>query len=215
MKSRFSCWWLMVTVLLMTGGIRIALVAQMPMGAGEGQKEAEYPHPELVTELPPIKEPMVWWMVALLVLGGLILLGLLLWALFKERAPRPAKRPPALRTALAKLEKLKKEMEGLEPGEVAHRVSVILREYQELKYDVPAPCRTSEELYGQGARQTHLEVKSRFGPLAEVHDRLAFAPQPSAREDVKELVESAIAALEAKAPPPVPVAVSPPVEVKS
>ncbi|TLD72108.1 hypothetical protein FEM03_05110 [Phragmitibacter flavus] len=204
MKSRFSCWWLMI-LLMMTGGMSFAL-AQMPMGPGSGQpKEEEYPHPELITELPPIKEPMVWWMVVLLILGGLVLVGLLLWVLFKERAPRPVKKPEALRTALAKMEKLKAEMDELEPGEVAHRVSMILREFQELKYEVPAPYRTSEELYGEGAKQTSLEVRSRFGPLAEVHDRLAFAPQLSAREDVKELVESAIVALEAKVPPPVPV----------
>lgn len=179
--------------------------AQIP-GLGGGKKADEYPHPEDIDVLPPLTEPLAWWVIALLIMGGLVLLALLIWLLMRERPPKGVVKPPALRTALTKMNQLKKELDELEPAEAAHRVSVILREFQELKHDLPAPYRTREELYEGWRAQAPRESIILFSSLAEVHDRLAFGPQLSSREDVRVLIEDAVAALEGKVktPPPLP-----------
>lgn len=185
----------MGVILLLAGGIGSGM-AQMPgMGTPQPQEE-QYPHPETFEELPPLGEPMAWWVIALMGLGGLLVLALLVWLILRDRPPRPVVKPHALKTAMRKLQKLKDQLDRLEPAEAAHQVSVILREFLELKDDIPAPFRTSEELYDAEKGVVQEELRKRFAPLAEVHDRLAFGPQLSRREDVKTLIEDSMKALQ-------------------
>lgn len=166
------------------------LLAQMlPM---EG---AEYPHPEQITELPPITEPMSWWLILLLVAGGLGVLCILTALLLREAPPRGVLKIPPLRIAVDELQKLRYRLNDFTPSEAAHQVSLILRSYQLERYAVPAPYRTSEELYHEGRLQTRKELQDRFTPLSVIHDRIAFAPQPSNRHEVEDLIDASLEAL--------------------
>lgn len=167
------------------------------------------PHPEIAK--PFVTEPgMPLWM---LIAGGLVvlaLLGMLVWLLFRKQSATEEPPLSAIKSALEKLQNLKPQLDQTTPAEISHRVSTILREYQEKRYAVPAPYRTSEELYhaDTGLRE---QVRERFSPLAALYDRLSFAPQPATREDAAKLIDSALSALSEEKvyaapvmPPPLP-----------
>ena len=97
--------------------------------------------------------------------------------------------------ALGRLDALKLELDRLTLDELAHRVSVILRDYLQARYGVPAPYRTTQELYGDSAIQAREGLRERFGPVADFYDRLEFAPQPATRADGEKLIEDAVRAL--------------------
>jgi|GEM_PF-4176253 len=173
--------------------------AQDLMMPGEEEK---YPYPETINELPLIREPLPWWAWGLIGLTAAGALALLLWLIFRRRPARPARLPDPKKMALHKLQSLRDEVEKIGAPEAAHQVSLIIREYQQGVYQVPAPYRTSEELYQTGPRQTHEHARQRFGKIADFLDKLAFAPQPSSTFEVKKLIEEAIITVENNTPPP-------------
>lgn len=185
LPSRFITF-LLVSQFSLTGPV-LAQMLQM-----EG---AEYPYPEEITELPPITEPMSWWLILLLVAGGLGVLCILTALLLREAPPKGVLKIPPLRIAFEELQKLRSRLDAFTPSEAAHQVSLILRSYQLDRYAVPAPYRTSEELYQEGRLQTRKELQERFTPLSVIHDRIAFAAQPSNRSEVEDLIDASIEAL--------------------
>lgn len=134
--------------------------------------------------------------IALAGIGLLALFVFFLWLLFRKRIVLPPILPPPLTQALARLENLRIQVDQILPSEVAHRVSVILREYQLGRYSLPAPYRTSEELYGHQADTGRPEMKERFAPLSAVYDRIEFAPATATKAESLDLIEAAVRALQ-------------------
>lgn len=177
----------------------LALGAWAGVASGQ-QREAgnltPLPFPEIDT--PSLPEPgMSWW----LLLGGALvmalLVGLLVAILVRGRVARPPTPPPhPLRRAIQRLEVLQGHLDTLSPAEVGHEVSVVLREYQQDRYRVPAPYLTTEELYEGGALDAREEVRGRFNPLAQVYDRLAFGRVPATKAEGSSLISDAITALQ-------------------
>lgn len=200
MKPAQTAWMMGAALGGWQAGAASRVMAQMPQGLMAGDS---YPHPEQIVVLPALREPWPWWAWLLLTVGA-VGLAVLLWRwVVKKRPPRLPAWMPAGKKAVLALEKLKAQLETLSPAEAAHRVSVIVRVYQEDQYAVPAPYRTREELYErqQWTQQWPEALRSKFGALAAVHDRLAFAPQPSTHEDVRVLIDAALAALREDAAP--------------
>lgn len=154
------------------------------------------PFPEIDT--PHLPEPgMSWWLItggAILLVALVALLVLLLLRTRGTRAPTPPPHP--LKHALQRLETLRASLDSMNPDAVGHEVSVILRDYQQARYRVPAPYLTSEELYDGGALESREEVRSRFSPLAKIYDRLSFGRIPATRSEADRLVQDATAALQ-------------------
>jgi hypothetical protein len=103
--------------------------------------------------------------------------------------------------ARKRLGELLAECHSLPPDEVGHQVSVIVRDYQEARYAVPAPYRTREELYEKYTMTNNEKLRARFEPLAELCDRLAFAPAPSTAAQAEALIQSALDALDQESKP--------------
>ena len=149
----------------------------------------------------------------------LLLLALVIWLLFRRKSQRMMQPEPPLRRATALLESLKGRLDGMSAGDAAHEVSVILRDYLQDRYALPAPYRTTQELYGkQAAVQAREGLCERFQPVAEFYDRLEFAPQPASRADCEELITAALEVLReekpvaetpANLPPPLPMPFNP------
>ena len=153
------------------------------------------PHPELPK--PIITEPgLPLWLVATGAVAALLLVGIIIWLLMhRGRAPEAPKIPPLTR-AKQRLKELLTECPTLPPDETGHRVSVIVRDYQEARYSVPAPYRTREELYEKNKLPADDRLRTRFEPLAALCDRLAFAPAPATTSQAEALVQSALDALQ-------------------
>lgn len=152
------------------------------------------PHPELPEVfLPPVPEPTWIYAVALLALVGL--LALVLWLLLRPRQaglPEP-KRP--WKKAMRALKELSSKARGLPPGEVSAQVSEILRRYFFDRYQIPAPFRTTHELF-DGASTQPVPRLQKYASLATLWDELSFAPAPASEEETMELLAKAISALE-------------------
>jgi hypothetical protein len=132
-----------------------------------------------------------------------------------EPTPRPAT-PPRRRTRKCSLVGVPQNATVLPAREVGHRVSIILRQYLEDRYHIPAPARTTPELFAKaadlpdtpriastGVLEVHTvkstaptKVVAPFAPLAELWDRMAFAPLPATEKEALNLVEAAIQRLE-------------------
>lgn len=158
------------------------------------------PHPDLPK--PILTDPgLPLWLVIVGALVALLLIAVVVWLLL-HRGHTPMQ-PPALPLARARkrLRALLAECHTLPPDEVGHQVSVIVRDYQEARYAVPAPYRTREELYEKNTMPHHEKLQARFEPLAELCDRLAFAPAPSTTAQAEALIQSALDALDQESKP--------------
>jgi hypothetical protein len=149
------------------------------------------PHPALPKPVPPATPTSHGW---LLVFGALtaVLFGVVIWMLFRRQARQPAPEVPPLTQAHRRLLALLNEVDQLDPAEVGHRVSVIVRDYQMGRYRVPAPYRTREELYDFHEFATDAERQDRFASMALTCDQIAFAPAPATKADAETLVKAAI-----------------------
>lgn len=189
-------------------------LAQAP-GQPQAPPLQPLPHPEL-PELPPVPAEVATWV---WIVGGLmvlVMLGVLLWLLLKPRPQRPQAQAHPRTGTLRALRQLHGSVSTLPPPEVGHRVSIILRQYLEDRYHIPAPARTTPELFAKAADlpptprvastglfEVHTvkstapaRVVAPFAPLAELWDRMAFAPLPATEKEALQLVEAAIQRIE-------------------
>lgn len=176
------------------------LLAQLaaPSGQPGAPEPVPLPHPEIA---PPVELPggLPLWVVitaALLIVGLVILV---LWLLFREKAQTPVAPRQPLKTALKALRDLRARGEELEPPEIGHRVSEILRVYFMERYSVPALFQTTPELFPKwrdAATSDRLVWRERFAPLSGIYDEMAFAPQPATHAQAQSLIETAITKLE-------------------
>ncbi|MBL9146002.1 MAG: DUF4381 family protein [Verrucomicrobiaceae bacterium] len=193
MAGKLHAWhrWCLAFGLMLAPGL---VLGQMP-----AQEPPPLPHPEIP---PPVDvmTPWPWW---LLVLAGLLLLGLVALVLFlilanKPKAVVPVRRP--LQDAVRRMKDLRGKADVLPPSEVGHGVSEILRRYYMERYSIPAPFKTTQELFPLNAdvdkNFRRRAWRERFEPLAELYDSLAYAPLPATSSEAIALVETAINKLE-------------------
>ena len=176
------------------------LLAQIAVPSGQpgAPEPVPLPHPDIA---PPVELPggLPLWVV---ITGALIVMGLVilvLWLLFRPRpaAPTPPHKP--IKTALKSLRDLRARSADLQPPEIGHRVSEILRIYFMSRYSVPALFQTTPELFPKwraAESDTKRAWRERFEPLSGIYDEIAFAPQPATQAQAQSLIESAISKLE-------------------
>ncbi|HEY1083670.1 MAG TPA: hypothetical protein VGE29_15525 [Prosthecobacter sp.] len=160
-----------------------------------GKKPMPLPHDELPEVIiPPVPVPLWIYITGAVVLVGLLTLVLSLLLRPKAGRPVPPKRP--WKEAMAAMKDLSARARGQAPAAVASQVSDILRRYFLHRYRIPAPFRTSKELFeGQQVKGASPKVL-RYAPLAALWDELSFAPAPGNDEEVMELLARAMTLLE-------------------
>lgn len=188
---------------------RAVICSSFPLGMlllpslARAQMQAPEPPPLPHPEIPPpvdIVSPLPWW---LILIAGMVLLGLVALVLFLIFGRKPliavvAKRP--LQDALKRMKDLRSKADVIPPSEVGHGVSAILRRYYMERYDIPAPFKTTQELFPQQADMEknfrRRAWRERFEPLAALYDSLAYAPLPATSREAMALVDTAISHLE-------------------
>lgn len=91
---------------------------------------------------------------------------------------------------------------------MSHRISQILRRYLQERYSVPAPARTTRELFeGKTDQQTGMPVprsqgmwRERFEPVAHLCDEISFMPAPRTEEESTMLIDQALARMQEEKP---------------
>lgn len=153
------------------------------------------PHPELPapTLITPGTE---WWVYA--VAAGLIvlLLALVVWLLLRPSKVSPPLLPKPWQTAMNRLRDILVKSTQQPPSETAAAVSETLRVYFLERYKIPAPFRTTQELFQRGGIPADALRLTRYAALADVWDQLAFAPVPANSTEAAALVQKAIDSLE-------------------
>lgn len=157
------------------------------------------PHPELPQVfLPP--EPLPAWVYVGGALVLICLLTLVLWLLLRPRKPGPPELKKPWGAAMGALKRLLTQVPSLQPGQISAQVSEILRRYFWDRYKIPAPFRTTREIFdGQEIPSTSPRLQ-RYASLAVLWDELSFAPVPANPQAAQALVEKAIVYLEEDRP---------------
>jgi hypothetical protein len=132
----------------------------------------------------------------LAVLGGLLLLGLLVWAVRRWlKRTRPLPPPPdPVQTALKALEKLAgAEGDALPPKEFAAAVAGVIRRFLESKHGLAAPRQTTEEFLEATERSNRfaLPVREQMRLFLGFCDELKFSRLDASEEARKGLLTSA------------------------
>lgn len=156
------------------------------------------PHPDL-PEVFLMPEPVPMWVYVAGALVVVALLSLVLWLLLRPRPPGslPPRRPWG--EAMSALQALSSQSRSLPPPELAGKVSEILRRYFLNRYGIPAPYRTSGELFNPALSAQSPRVQ-KYAPLAALWDELSFAPLPASETEAAELLARAMTHLEEERP---------------
>lgn len=170
------------------------LAAAPAVLAQAGPQPMPLPHPELPKPSKPSKPVSLWTILGIAAIS-LALLGAVFWMLFCKMNARAVSQPPPLSVAHRRLLDLLQTHQTSPPEEVAHRVSVIMRDYQLARDQVPAPFRTREELYDMQEFTTAEDRRERFARVALTSDEIAFSPRTVAHVDAESLIKSAIETL--------------------
>lgn len=182
------------TLMIFQVMISRGLYAQEAPGA-EPQRPPPLPQPEL-PDLPTVPEATPW---LLLVSAGLViaaLAGLVIWLLFfLPKHPTLPSLPNARRKALKSLQELRAKAEKMPPPEVSSHVSQILRTYMLDRFGLPAPRRTTQEIFAPGSK-AHGAVSPEFISVVQWCDEVSFMPQPSTVHQALDLIDSAVVRME-------------------
>lgn len=165
------------------------------------------PHPELPPPA-PVAVPPPWWIYWAAGLLLLMLIGLVIWLLLRPKAlpVAPVRQPWS--SAFRALSELKARISTIPPQDISHRVSYILRRYLQERYSVPAPARTTPEIFsGTQERVPGVPVprsqgvwRERFEPVARLCDNISFMPAPRTAEESVTLIDEALARLQEEKP---------------
>ncbi|WP_395751406.1 DUF4381 family protein [Prosthecobacter sp.] len=161
------------------------------------------PHPELpppdTVDLPP-----AWWIFWAVILVVLLLIVLIVWLLLRPKQPPPLPQRQPWTSAFRSLNDLRTRIQSIPPQEMSHRISNILRRYLQERYAVPAPARTTREIF-----DVHTERRpgapipraqglwlERFEPVAHLCDDISFMPAPRTIEESTMLIDQALARMQ-------------------
>lgn len=167
------------------------------------------PHPGLpAPDEVPVPPPWwIYWAVGLLLL---LLLGLVVWLLLRPKTlpPTPLRQPWS--SAVRALNDLRARLESVPPQDMSHRVSQILRRYLQERYAVPAPARTTREIFDNSGIPDRLPGvpvprnqglwRERFEPVARLCDAISFMPALRTNEESATLIDQALARLQEERP---------------
>lgn len=153
------------------------------------------PHPELPAPLPVTPGPE-WWVFVAAGLLVFVLIGLVLWLMLRPTKATPPTLKKPWQNAMNRLRDTLVKSTQQPPAETAAEVSETLRIYFLERYQIPAPFRTTQELFQRGGIPATSLKLVKYEALAEVWDQLAFAPVPANREEAAALVQKAISSLE-------------------
>ena len=175
------------------------LAAQQMPGGMQPQGPPPLPHPEIA---PPPELPAhvsAFAVIAILVVVGLLVSGVILLLFGRKGTVGVATKRP-VRDALRALKDLRNKVDVLSASEVGHQVSEILRRFYEARYGIPAPFRTTQELFPK-VEPTQEPMRrrmwrERYEPLAAIYDQLSYAPVPGTTVEAARLVDDAIHKLE-------------------
>ncbi len=170
------------------------------MQQAQPQMPGELPHPEV--PLPHVlAEPTPLWIILVSVavlLGLLVLLGYFLLRKTTQILASSTRRP--LKDAMRAMKEVQNHADIMPPPEIGQRVSAILRRYFMDRYGLPAPFRTSQELFPSvelvAAPRRTRHIQERFAPLAAIYDTLEFGPTGGSREAAVALVSAVVSKLE-------------------
>ncbi len=153
------------------------------------------PHPELPAPTMVAPGPD-WWIYAMAAGVVIFMLALVIWLLLRPSKARPPQLKKPWQTAMNRLRDLLVQSSTQPPSETAMAVSETLRVYFMERYKIPAPFRTTQELFQRGGIPASSLRLNRYESLAEVWDQLAFAPIPANPAEAAALVQKAIESLE-------------------
>jgi hypothetical protein len=173
---------------MMTGFAQLFLAQQAP-------PLQPLPHPQLPDPaLVQLGTP--WWVYGAAAGLVLILLGLVLWLLMRPAKARPTPMKKPYSAAMKRLQAVLMQSAQQPPAQTAADVSDTLRIYFLERYNIPAPMRTTQELFEKGGIPATSLRLQKYATLAELWDQLAFAPLPANHAEATALVQKAIASLE-------------------
>ena len=179
----------------------------LPILLAQFQGPSPLPHPDLP---PPdsVQLPPPWWIPWATLLLLCLLIALIVWLLVrpKETPTAPLRQPWS--SALRALNELRARIQSIPPQDMSHRISQILRRYLQERYSVPAPARTTRELFdGKIDRQPGMPVprsqgmwRERFEPVAHLCDEISFMPAPRTEEESTMLIDQALARMQEEKP---------------
>jgi hypothetical protein len=165
------------------------------------------PHPELP---PPdsVELPPPWWILWAMGLGLVLLIALIVFLLTrpKETPTAPVRQPWS--SAFRALNDLRSRIQSIPPQDISHRVSQILRRYLQERYAVPAPARTTHEIFdGTPERLPGVPIpraqgvwRERFEPVAHLCDDISFMPAPRTHDESTALIDQALARMQEEKP---------------
>jgi hypothetical protein len=157
------------------------------------------PEPVEIRDIAPPLDvfPYPPWMVAVAALLALALLGLVVWLIVRWIRNRPGPPPLGARTiALDALEKLRAQVNELEPYAFSVAVSDVLRTFiSDAKFRLPATRLTSPEFLAaiSGSQLFSENDRGLLAHFLEKCDMIKFARVQATSADNLELVESALA----------------------
>ena len=165
------------------------------------------PHPQLP---PPesVEVPPPWWIPWAAALLLVLLIALIVWLLVRPKHLPPAPPRQPWSAAFRALNDLRTRAQAIPPQDMGHRVSQVLRRYLQERYAVPAPSRTTHEIFdGKAERLPGVPVpraqglwRERFEPVAHLCDDISFMPAPRTQEESTLLIDQALARMQEEKP---------------
>lgn len=187
------------------------LIAMAFLMAGNAMAQFQGPPPLPHPQLPPpdtVNLPPPWWIPWAAALALVLLILLIVWLLVRpKQLPQSPLRQPWT-TAFRALNDLRARMQTIPPQDMSHRVSLILRRYLLERYAVPAPARTTREIFdGTPDRTPGVPIpraqglwRERFEPVARLCDDISFMPAPRTQDESSSLIDQALARMQEEKP---------------
>jgi hypothetical protein len=153
--------------------------------------------PEIRDIAPPVDVfPYPPWMVATAALLAAIILGVIIWLIVRWVRSRPAPPPPTPRAiALRELERLRGDVDRLEPYAFSIAVSDVLRRFIGAQYGLHAQQQTSPEFLAAIGTSTRFSADDQqlLGGFLERCDLIKFARIDASSDESRELLGRAVA----------------------